>query len=64
MKITKARDNFIDGMRSMKKRIWQVVAKQTQDGAEYMQGLLSELARCYTEPKPHWSRAEALQSPR
>jgi hypothetical protein len=62
MKTTKARDDFIDGIKSMKKRISQVVAKQTQDGAEYMQGLLSELTRCYTEPKPPRSRAEVLQS--
>jgi hypothetical protein len=36
MKTTKARDDLIDGMKSMKKRIWYVVAKQTQDSAEYM----------------------------
>jgi hypothetical protein len=62
MKTTKDRDDFIEGIKSMKRRIRLVVARQTDAGAEYMQGLLTELTKCYTEPKPHRSRADALRS--
>jgi hypothetical protein len=62
MKTNKDRDEFIDKIKLMKKRTREAVARQTQAGAEYMQGLLSQLSKCYTSPMAPRSRADVLQA--
>jgi hypothetical protein len=62
MKTNKNRDEFIDKVKTMKKGTREAVARQTQAGAEYMHGLLSQLSRYYTTPPPPRSRADALSA--
>jgi hypothetical protein len=62
MKSVTERDTFIDAIKAKKKAIKAQIARQTQDGAEYIQGLLQTLTRLYMAPSRPLSREEALDS--
>jgi hypothetical protein len=56
------RSEFIDRVKAMKKAIREQVSRQTEDGADFIQGLLAQLTRIYTEPHPVRSRKDALDT--
>jgi hypothetical protein len=56
------RDEFIDIVKKQKKAIKQQVARQTEEGAEYIQGLLSQITHWYEAPVAPQSRESALDS--
>jgi hypothetical protein len=53
---------FMDSIKAQKKAIKQQVERQTQEGAEYMQGLVSQITTLYESPVTPLSREEALDS--
>jgi hypothetical protein len=62
MKSAEERDRFIDAIKAKKKAIKAQVARQTQEGAEYIQGVLQTLTKLYAAPARPLSREEALDS--
>jgi hypothetical protein len=56
------RDAFIKKVKDQKKAIKEQVARQTAEGAEYIQSLLAQIDRLYESPVTPLSRQDALDS--
>jgi hypothetical protein len=62
VKNTDKRTTFINAVKSQKHAIKGQVARQTGDGAEYIQSLLAQINKLYEAPVTPLSREEALDS--
>jgi hypothetical protein len=62
MKTTAETDLLLTKIRGIKSALKAKITRQTLAGTEYIQGVLSELAKQYTEPVTYPSKREALLS--
>jgi hypothetical protein len=56
------RESFIGTIKQMKKALVELVRRQTEDGVDFIQGLLAQLTQVYAVPQPPKTRAQALMT--